>query len=169
MPMMPTHPTGPDLEVSLHLDAYAPRAARYHVARVDRPSPDLRDAVGLLTSEMVTRAVLQRPSDLDEIVLRVWMPHDLVRVELRTPREFLGPPLDDREGPNYDLLLFAEVADRWSIDTCEGPAFMWFEIDRHPSEVEPRRETHAGTDASPPRRSLLRRRRRVADAPARRA
>ena len=35
----------PDLALSLRLDPYAPRAARYHVAQVDRPSPDLRDAV----------------------------------------------------------------------------------------------------------------------------
>src|ERR1700730_5875366 len=47
----------PDLAISLRIDPYAPRAARYHVAQVDRPSPDLRDAVVLLTSELVTRAV----------------------------------------------------------------------------------------------------------------
>ena len=47
----------PDLETQVQLDAYAPRFARHCVAQVDSPSPDLRDAVELLTSEVVTRAV----------------------------------------------------------------------------------------------------------------
>src|SRR5207302_10152509 len=42
-----TVPTEPDLAIPLRLDAHAPRAARWYVARVDRPSPDLRDAVML--------------------------------------------------------------------------------------------------------------------------
>src|SRR5262249_61381397 len=85
----------PDLDVSLQLDPHAPRAARYHVAQVDRPSPDLRDAVILLTSELVTRAAQYSRPDRDEAVqLRVWMPADVVRVELRAPRELLLPPAE---------------------------------------------------------------------------
>src|SRR5205814_698462 len=56
-PMEQMELVSPDLALSLPLDPYAPRAARYHMAQVDRPSPDLRDAVVLLTSELVTRAV----------------------------------------------------------------------------------------------------------------
>ena len=74
----------PELAISLRLDPYAPRAARYHVAQVDRPSPDLRDAVVLLTSELVTRAVQRTEQASDaEVQLRVWMPADIVRVELQ--------------------------------------------------------------------------------------
>jgi hypothetical protein len=122
---------GPDLVASLQLDDYAPRAARYHVARVDRPSPDLRDAVMLLTSEVVTRAVQQLEFDSDEAVeLRVWMPADVVRVELRAPRELLLSTAE-QEGPHYDLLLLDQIADRWSIDSAQQLACIWFEIDRH--------------------------------------
>src|SRR5262249_59447940 len=72
----------PDLEISLQLDPHAPRAARYHVAQVDRPSPDLRDAVILLTSELVTRAAqYSRPGSDEAVQLPVWMPADLLRVQ----------------------------------------------------------------------------------------
>src|ERR1700674_5191413 len=70
---MPLELTDPDLAISLQLDPYAPRAARYHVAHVDRPSPDLRDAVVLLTSELVTRAVERCPFEGATMELRAWM------------------------------------------------------------------------------------------------
>jgi hypothetical protein len=124
--------TDPDLKVSLHLDPYAPRAARHHVGLVDRPSPDLRDAVMLLTSELVTRAVQQSDAaGEDAVELRVWMPGDVVRVELRGTRDLLSPRPLTSGGPDYERLLLDNVADRWSVDTGEGDACMWFEIDRH--------------------------------------
>src|ERR1035441_8744023 len=87
---------GSELAVSLRLDPYAPRAARYHVAQVDRPSPDLRDAVVLLTSELVTRAVQQcQPASDATIELRAWMPADVVRVELQASHELLPAPETD--------------------------------------------------------------------------
>jgi hypothetical protein len=120
----------PDLEVSLHLDPYAPRAARHHVGLIDRPSPDLRAAVTLLTSELVSHAV-QRCGDgpPQDVRLRAWMPEDVVRVEIRAPRELLDWPEDD--GAEYEVLLLDRLADRWSIDTEDPLACMWFEIDRH--------------------------------------
>jgi hypothetical protein len=128
---MPIDVVAPDLAVSLDLGSYAPREARYHVATVDSPSPDLRDAVSLLTSELVARAVQQRrSSSLEGVELRVWMPFDVVRVELRAPRELLCVPVEE-EGPQYDLLLLDQIADRWSIDSAELSTCMWFEIDRH--------------------------------------
>jgi hypothetical protein len=137
---MPIGLSPPDLEVSLQLDPHAPRAARYHVAQVDRPSPDLRDAVILLTSELVTRAAQHsRPGRDEAVQLRVWMPADVVRVELRAPRELLLPAAE-REGPHYGLLLVDQVADRWSIEPTEALACAWFEIDRHRHEVEPEPE-----------------------------
>jgi hypothetical protein len=163
---MPIEPVDPDLRVSLHLDAHAPRAARFHVAQVDRPAPDLRDAVVLLTSELVTRAVQQCPSKTQEVELRVWMPSSIVRVELRAPREVLCLPLDDRHGPEYDVMLLAQVADRWSIDSDQCPACVWFEIDRNTPKADPKagpstdptaeRSTHPGTSRR--RWSIVRRR-----------
>jgi hypothetical protein len=153
---MPIDLVGPDLVIALQLDPYAPRAARYYVAQVDRPSPDLRDAVILLTSELVTRAVQQHGSDSDESVeLRVWMPADVVRVELRAPPELLSLP-PEHDGPHYDLLLLDQIADRWSIDTAERPACIWFEIDRHVSravpEPEPQKRSIAGRRRALPSR-----------------
>jgi hypothetical protein len=147
---MPVDLGAPDLETSLHVDPHAPRAARYHVAQVDRPSPDLRDAVILLTSELVTRAAqYSRPGRDEAVQLRVWMPAEVVRVELRAPRELLLPPAE-HEGPHYDLLLIDQVADRWSIEPTEALACAWFEIDRH--EVEPEQERQR---QQPPRRRSL--------------
>lgn len=126
----PALPIEPDLAVSLRLDAYAPRAARSYVALVDRPSPDLRDAIMLLTNELVTRALHQQQLTSGEAIeLRVWMPDDVVRVELRGSRNMLAPPGvpgEPREG-----LLVERLADRWSIDINEHDACAWFEIDRH--------------------------------------
>src|SRR3954452_9813640 len=127
---MPVESRAPNLTLSLPLDPHAPRAARYSVAQVDRPSPDLRDAVVLLTSELVSRAVEQSgPRSAGSVELLAWMPADVVRVEVRAPRELLDPP-EQPDWTQYDLLLLDQVADRWSIDTSEGEGCMWFEIDR---------------------------------------
>ena len=141
----------PDAVIALHPDPYAPRAARYCVATVDRPSPDLRDVVVLLTSELVTRAVMLCESAADEFVeLRVWMPPDLVRVELRGSRELLCAPAES-DHPHDDLMLVDGLADRWAIDAYEGDACIWFEIDRH-VEAPPDRAHREGPFASMRRR-----------------
>lgn len=121
--------TEANLVMSLQLEPDAPRAARHLAAQVDSLSHDLRDAVMLLTSELVARAVRQRRSSSREAVeLLVWMPADLVRVELRAPSESLIRP-PEPAGPHYDHILLDQVAHRWSIDTGEHPR-IWFEIDR---------------------------------------
>jgi hypothetical protein len=118
----------PDLELSLPLDPFAPRAARHHIAQLDRPSPDLRDAVVLLSSELVTEAVER--SEAGAIELRAWMPADVVRVEVH------GPPAASGEATvqpaAYGSLLLDQIADRWSIEPSDGAVCAWFEIDRHP-------------------------------------
>lgn len=127
----------PDLAMRLRLDPYAPRAARYQVgyqvAQVDRPSPDLRDAVMLLTSEIVTSAVQHCRSEQAAVELRAWMPADVVRIELRAPRQDLAPP-HEGDSRDYSLLLLDELADRWAFDEAGEQVCMWFEIDRHPHE-----------------------------------
>lgn len=129
-------PESPDLEVSLRLEPSAPRAARHHVALVDHPSPDLRDAIVLLTSELVTRAVQQCQASRDEEVqLRVWMPADVVRVEVRAPQNLL-PAARDGAPLQYGEMLLDQVADRWSTDDVRDFT-LWFEVDRH----EPAGET----------------------------
>jgi hypothetical protein len=126
----------PDFAVSLRLDAHAPRAARYCVGQVDRPSPDLRDAVMLITSELVTRALQQHQfRSGEDIKLRVWMPADVVRVEIQGSRNLLPPPRAADEP--HDGLLIEKLADRWSMDTHERQACAWFEIDRHEPHATP--------------------------------
>ncbi len=120
----------PDLEMSLRLDPFAPRAARHHVGLIDRPSPDLRDAVTLLTSEIVSHAVQRSEGSNEDMQLRAWMSQDLVRVEVRAPQQLLDWPQDDRAA-EYEVLLLDLLADRWSIEPGERSACMWFEIDRH--------------------------------------
>ncbi len=126
---MPIDPRAPDLETSLHLDHYAARAARHHVSTVDSPSPDLRDAVALLTSELVTRAVVPEAPSEEDVCLRVWMPPDVVRVELSVPRGHFFAPLGPRP-EDLGLLVLDRVADRWSIEPGERSVSLWFEIDR---------------------------------------
>ena len=121
-------PDKPDLAVVLELGPFAPRAARHHVAQVDKPSPDLRDAAVLLTSELVTRAV-ECCRDGGPIELRVWMPHDVVRVEMHGPDAVLAHPRD--EASVYSSLVLDQVADRWELEPRDSSACIWFEIDRH--------------------------------------
>lgn len=123
-------PDKPDLAVVLPLGPYAPRAARHHVAQVDKPSPDLRDATILLTSELVTRAV-ECAGAGGAIELRVWMPQDIVRVEMHGPAAVLSHPRD--EASLYSSLVLDQVADRWQLEPGEEAACIWFEIDRHPA------------------------------------
>jgi hypothetical protein len=84
----------------------------------------------LLTDELVKRALRQRQSTSGVVIeLRVWMPADLVRVELQGPRDLLLPSSAPRE-PHHGQLI-EELADRWSIDVDQHDACSWFEIDRH--------------------------------------
>ncbi len=132
VPVDQIHP--PDLATTIPLGPFAPRDARFqmhHVAELDHLSPDLRDAVVLLTSELVTRAVSQVDTPSGEITaeLRAWMPDDVVRVELTAP-----PGIDITPRPDgkcdYELMLLDQVADRWSGEDAPACTCVWFEIDR---------------------------------------
>ena len=84
----------------------------------------------LLTGELVTRAAQQcRASAREAAELRVWMPANVVRVELRTAPH-VAPPLRHGDARQYGEMLLRQVADRWSIDSAPDFACMWFEIDR---------------------------------------
>ena len=129
---MPAALVRPAFEISLDLHPRAPRSARSYVRDLlsDDASQDLREAVMLLTSELVTRTVLQRTSDVVEAAqLRVWLRADRVRVELRVPSE-LQMESPQGSGPDYDRLLLDRIADRWSIDNDQDVVCVWFELDR---------------------------------------
>jgi hypothetical protein len=122
----------PDLDLELNLDPHAPSEARHAVSQVDRPSPDLRDAVRLLTSELVTRALRHKTeAEASTIELRVWMPREIVRVEVWASSHLLHGRLDE-PGAEFDLMLLDEASDRWAIDDRGERSCAWFEIDRSP-------------------------------------
>jgi hypothetical protein len=124
---------------SLRLDSHAPRAARHHVGQVDHPSPDLLDVVQLLTSELVSQAVDRCLFAAAEGILRVWMPPDVVRVELQVPRNLLGPPGLGAREDDFSLQLVSHLADRWSLTDRSDLSSHWFEIDRRESAAGPSR------------------------------
>jgi hypothetical protein len=131
---MPCDPRRPDLAIVMPLDPHTPRSARHVVAQVDHPSPDLRDVVMLLCSEVVTQAVELSPGGSVEV--RVWMPEDVVRVELVGALDGLDVRMREHaEHAEYASLLLEELADRWQLEDGEGANRIWFEIDRHPVEA----------------------------------
>jgi anti-sigma B factor antagonist len=133
--------SAPEFETSLVLHPGAARSARNYVGDLFADaSRSVREAVMLLTSELVTRAVRQRPPGLTEPAeLRVWLRGELARVELRTGSELLVVP-PEPSGPHYDHILLDQIADRWSIDTGSDFGCTWFEIDL------PRPDTGAQTE-----------------------
>ena len=126
---MPCDLRRPDLAVVMPLDPHTPRSARHAVAQVDHPSPDLRDAVMLLCSEIVTQAVERCPGESIEV--RVWMPDDVVRVEVIGSPHSLSKSHRDRG--DYATLMLDQLADRWQHQAGRGESRVWFEIDRHPA------------------------------------
>ena len=134
----------PEFETSLDLHPGATRSARNYVGDLlSDASQDVREAAMLLTSELVTRAVRQRPSGFAEPAeLRVWLSTEPLRVELRASSELLLVP-PEPSGPHYDHILLDQIADRWSID--KGPDFgcAWFEIDLIPPDAGPRAEAES--------------------------
>jgi hypothetical protein len=114
--------------ISLRRDPYAPLEARHAVKDVDGPSPDLRDVVVLLVSELVTSAVRDaEPEDGERLVLRAEMPPTRVRVELRDPRGLAGTALEENE---LGYALVEQLSDRWGVEANGHGTLVWFEIDR---------------------------------------
>jgi len=128
----PLNLSRPDFDVVLDLNRDAPRSARNYVRdllRVDA-SHELRDAVMLLTSEIVTPLAERVTTALLECgELLVWLRGDLVRVEFRAPSRLLSSAPED-DGPRYDTEVLDGFADRWSIDASGASARIWFEIER---------------------------------------
>jgi hypothetical protein len=131
---MPCDLHRPELAVTMPLDPHTPRSARHAVSQVDHPSPDLRDVVMLLCSEVVTQAVERAPGGTVEV--RVWMPEDVVRVELIGALDEIDVTIRRHaEHAEYAELLLDELADRWRLERGgDELSRIWFEIDRHPAE-----------------------------------
>src|SRR5438270_14051313 len=123
----------PDLALALAAERFAPRLARQAVGQLDNPSPDLRDAVMLLTSNLVTLACRGASDAGERIELRAWMPRERVRVEVRAVPDLLADEQGERDlEAKWDHELLSALADRWGIEHEQGRTEVWFEIDRQP-------------------------------------
>lgn len=136
---MPLDPDHPDFAIRLYLHPDAAHLARSCTGHVDHPPGKLREDVMLLTSEVVTHAIRQSRAPAEETVeLRVWMPRELVRVELRAHDARLlqtSEPEPLSETP-YERYLLDGIADRWAIEAEVDPPRFWFEIDRVAQRTE---------------------------------
>jgi DNA-binding XRE family transcriptional regulator len=118
-----------ELRRDLPADPSAPALARAAVLVVAAgiPEPALLDAE-LLTSELVTHAVVAVPDDTGTIAIRAVMSGETLRVEVAEPpghgSRRVGQPRDGR-----DLRLVIALASRWG-GTHEGDRYVtWFELD----------------------------------------
>jgi anti-anti-sigma factor len=136
--------TRPHHRAVLDLNLGAPRSARTFVGELlrDGECERMRELVMLLTSELVTpiaqlgAAVFVEPGEL-----WVWIGAEAVRVELCVPGELLSAP-PELSRRQYERTLLDKMADRWSIETRESSARVWFEVDCRRSAV-------ASEDGSP--------------------
>ena len=106
--------------------AVARRFVRSRLDELAVPEPPLEDAV-LLTSELVTNALLHARTDLE---VRLSTSRHRVRVEVHDgdkhrPRASSAPS-DATSGRG--LLLVQHVADEWGIDRAVGGKAVWFEM-----------------------------------------
>lgn len=86
----------------------------------------------LMISDVVTRAVV-RHGEGDVATIRVWMPHELARVEVWTDDPLLLGEAGNE--PDYELIVLRQSADRWGSAARGARWCTWFEIDRHPAGV----------------------------------
>ncbi|MFP5218292.1 MAG: ATP-binding protein [Actinomycetes bacterium] len=124
-----------DVRASVELDAH-PRSA--HAARkfirdfckAARIGEDVCETAALLTSELVTNAIIHGRS---RAVLSAHMPPPVLRVSVEDDDPSL-PEVGDAPGlaaeSGRGLLLVAALATRWGVErTATGGKAVWFEID----------------------------------------
>lgn len=115
----------------LPADATSPRRARRFVAEAlhDWNCADALDTVALLTSELVTNAVVHAKSR-PQIVVQAT--EDQLRVEVHD-QEITSPVrrTPEANGPGgRGLVLLDELATDWGVEPRPGGKAVWFTIDR---------------------------------------
>lgn len=107
----------------------APREARRFVTTtLQRWHVDgVCDVVELLTSELVTNAVLHART---AVCLRVLRNGDAVRVEVVDGSPALPAPrlYSDDSVTGRGLQLIESLAERWGVEPGQGEKTMWFEV-----------------------------------------
>ena len=117
-----------ELQLHLHLDPdprQVGRARRFVLEHVPRLSPETRDTVELLTSELVTNAVLHAGTPL-EVGVAIATKHVLVTVHDLG----LAPlPQDGSREGGRGLSLVDALADHWAtVRHPSGGKTAWFSV-----------------------------------------
>jgi two-component sensor histidine kinase len=113
-------------ETSFPLTREAPGSARHWLGDTGIASPDIRDRVLLLLSELVSNSVAHSGlSAPDEVQVHIAPISGGVRVEVVDEGIGMGedPPQRDR---SFGLRLVDGTADRWGHS--DNPTRVWFEI-----------------------------------------
>jgi anti-sigma regulatory factor (Ser/Thr protein kinase) len=118
------------LELTLGAGRDAPARARTALRGLNGSLEDLRHAVRLLVSELVTNAV-QHGGPGGSVQVRLEALCDRVRVEVRDQGPGFRPRTGGAPDPlrGFGLRLVDELTDRWGVEPDDG-ALVWFEIDR---------------------------------------
>ena len=106
----------------------SPRAARQFVGSVlGRPDDEVTQMALVLTSELVTNAVLHAGTKVD---VRIELDVDRMRVEVADGDPRLPAPLDHTPGDlgGRGLFLVEQLASEWGSDPCEDGKVVWFTL-----------------------------------------
>lgn len=129
------HRLGDRLGVDLEQTPAAPGAARRFVRSSISDIDDAAlDAVELLTSELVTNAVIHAGSEPHLVLV---LHPDRVRVEVHDS----DPTMPARRNPDEarpggrGLLLLDQVASDWGVEPVDGGKLVWFEVPRRADGV----------------------------------
>lgn len=116
--------------VRLEGDASAPsRARRFVASRCEELPTQARDVVLLLTSELVTNAVLHGEG---EVLLEIQVDSGIVGVAVRDQGDGVVSPASRFSWPEtgHGLTLVRELSDRWGVEQTSGMSGkrVWFEL-----------------------------------------
>jgi len=92
---------------------------------------DARDVIRLLTTELVTNAMLHGTPPIHVDVTRNG---STIRVEVAdtNPAPPVTRPFDPAAPTGHGLLLMERLAARWGVDARAGGKSVWFEVRRSP-------------------------------------
>jgi phosphoserine phosphatase RsbU/P len=118
------------LELTINGGTSAPARARTALKAFEGTLRDFADDVRLLTTELVTNAVVHGGADSDtSIGVRIEASTDAIRGEICHP----GPRFEARPRPEeqkFGLHLVDQLADRWGHEPIGSHNHVWFELDR---------------------------------------
>lgn len=123
-------PSAASVSMRLPPDVSSPASAREFVStalRTNHVAPETVDVARLLTSELVTNAVVHARSPM---VVSVRVTDRRVRVEVEDRAASLGRPEmpDDTEPRGRGLTIVSRLAQNWGIEQHDDRKTVWFEL-----------------------------------------